>query len=140
MFVGDRRCFCACLGSRGRAAQGATAFGAGSHTRGHLGGAQPALFDTEDVSGAVYPLLQPGDALCINPFIIHGSASNVSKTHWRRSFIVGFAIPRAIVHTNDNKDVGMSWMKDRYIQTPAEDAVAVATCGASIDTIVVPTR
>ena len=55
--------------------------------------------DGYDLTQAIYPLLQPGDALCLGLFVIHGSAENTSKDagRWRRSFINGFGWPGATV-------------------------------------------
>ena len=52
---------------------------------------------------AVYPLLQPGDALCLGMYVIHGSEANTSADgRWRRSFINGMPKrlpPPAFVYT-----------------------------------------
>ena len=90
---------------------------------GHLSGANGLDQATVDPRQAQYPLLQPGDALCVGPFIVHGSNANNSATSWRRSFITGFALPDAIKSAKpeakfdatdqDNGTLGMSWFKER---------------------------
>lgn len=78
-------------------ANGSLGFLPTSHHAGHLGdkdGLDPSSVDT---SSAEYPELQPGDAIAIGPFVIHGSEANTSPTgEWRRTFINGFAFPGAI--------------------------------------------
>eukprot|EP00039_Didymoeca_costata_P021819 m.3060 g.3060 ORF g.3060 m.3060 type:complete len:316 (+) comp2656_c0_seq1:98-1045(+) len=75
----------------------------GSHKEGHIGGTKYLDPSTVDESKAEYPLLQPGDALCIGPWIVHGSSPNPSKALWRRSFILGFAVPESL-QKGPNKD------------------------------------
>ena len=96
----------------------------GTHLVGHIGGAGGLDPTTIDGRNAVYPLLQPGDALCVGPFVVHGSVANASSTHWRRSFITGFALPDAIrckpqqdADTGSSASAGMSWFCDRSVPT-----------------------
>lgn len=68
----------------------------GLHRGGHIGGPLGLDPRTIDPAAARFPVLAPGDALCIGPFTVHGSKANASPTEWRRSFITGFAVPEAI--------------------------------------------
>ena len=47
------------------------------------GGAAGIDHRAVDGSRAVRPLLQPGDALVIGPYIVHGSAPNRTASRWR---------------------------------------------------------
>ena len=93
---------------------------------GHIGGADGLDPSSIGSASAVYPLLQPGDALCVGPFIVHGSVGSNSAVEWRRSFITGFALPDAIVmkpeaadgNSDAGRKAGMSWFKKRV--APAE--------------------
>lgn len=82
-----------------------------SHTRGHFGGgveADPKLIsqfrwdlpekaELEGLSrGALFPLLEPGDAIAFGMYVIHGSHASRHPSEWRRSFINGYAWPSAI--------------------------------------------
>ena len=84
----------------------------GSGLNGHLGGLEGLDPDTVDARTAICPLLQPGDALCVNPWIIHGSQPNESA-QWRRSFVVGFAVPSAIRCESRRETESMAWFKQR---------------------------
>lgn len=87
----------------------------GSHRSGHLGGEaglDPASVDEE---GALAPLLQPGDALAIGPWTVHGSGANRDATRWRRSVVVGFAIPSAILREPSADEPSMSLRWERPV-------------------------
>eukprot|EP00038_Savillea_parva_P020474 m.31467 g.31467 ORF g.31467 m.31467 type:complete len:342 (+) comp4804_c0_seq1:62-1087(+) len=107
-----------------------------THREGHLGGEKGIDHTTIDNSKARYPVMQPGDALCINPFIIHGSFPNVSATRWRRSFIFGAAVPAAIrakppkPSETGKASLGMSWFKQRPVADPED------TCRGTVDPVV----
>ena len=88
----------------------------GTHTEGHRGGAAGIDHRRVDATRAVRPLLQPGDALVIGPYIVHGSAPNRSASRRRRSLIFGAAIPAAI--RSRQGAVSMSWFRERH--APAE--------------------
>lgn len=69
-----------------------------SGCKGHLGGQAGLDPLTVDAMLAacgdcrVTPLLKRGSAVCLNPYVIHGSEPNFSNG-WRRTFINGFAAP-----------------------------------------------
>lgn len=125
-------------GSRGPEAgehNGPLAVIPGTHREGHLGGAPGIDHKTIDRNKAVYPLLQAGDALCIGPFIVHGSDPNPSPTHWRRSFIFGAAVPAAIqdrpaeASGATKASLGMSWLRPRPVPdqaTPCRGTIEAA--------------
>lgn len=79
---------------------GPVSFIAGSGRRGHLGGTaglDPATVDAllgacGPAAPVATPLLKRGSAVCLNPYVVHGSQPNASDG-WRRTFINGFAYP-----------------------------------------------
>ena len=80
---------------------GPLSFIRGSGCKGHLGGEaglDPLTVDAllaacgGDHKTVVTPLLKRGSAVCLNPYVIHGSESNNSDS-WRRTFVNGFAYP-----------------------------------------------
>ena len=80
---------------------GPVSFIRGSGCKGHLNGQAGVDPRTVDAmlaacgEGAkVTPLLKRGSAVCLNPYVIHGSGPNHSDG-WRRTFINGFAAPGA---------------------------------------------
>jgi hypothetical protein len=66
----------------------------GSNARGHVNGKEGLVPSTVDATTAVAPLLKRGDAVALDPYVIHGSDPNESA-HWRRTYINGFAFPGA---------------------------------------------
>ena len=79
----------------------------GSHHAGHITppGEREVPANLFDVSRAVSPQLEPGDAVVFGPYVIHGSGPNRSRTP-RRMFLNGFCHPGANRRVYPGRDAG----------------------------------
>lgn len=68
----------------------------GSHQQGFVAELETGSLppDAVDVDRVIDPVLEPGDALVFGPFLVHGSAPNLSDGP-RRLFLQGYALPGA---------------------------------------------
>lgn len=87
-----------------------------THLGGHLNGKKGLDPESVNDKTALCPKLSPGDALVIGCHIIHGSDPN-SSSNWRRSLILGFAVPNALRVRASVSTPSMSRFVERIIPT-----------------------